>query len=86
MGELATLKLFLDESNVWIHHTKKYQNRQPLISTKHCQLWQIMGITMDVSAKFGCFSILIEFSYKKYLAWRIRGFQADGVRIYLQEG
>ena len=43
------------ESNVGIYHTKKFQNKQALVSTKHCQVWQTMVITDHFFAEFGNF-------------------------------
>ena len=51
------LKLFRVESkrielNVGIYYTNKFQNKQALVSIKHCQKWQIMVITEGFIAEF----------------------------------
>ena len=40
-----------------IYHTKKYHNKQALICTKHCQVWQIKVIAENVVAEFRIFKL-----------------------------
>ena len=44
--------------NVGIYQTKNFQNKKALISTKHCQVWQIMVIREHFIAKFRVFKLL----------------------------
>ena len=41
------------ESNVRVYHTKKFQNKQALVSTKHCKIWQITMVTEYGIAELG---------------------------------
>ena len=42
-----------------IYHTKKSQNKRALVSTKHCQVWQIMAITEHFYGEFGVFRLIL---------------------------
>ena len=38
-------------SNVGVYYTTKFQNKQALVTTKHCTVWQIKMITEHVIAE-----------------------------------
>ena len=45
------------ESNFRVFHTKKFQNKQALVSTKHCKAWQITMVTEYGIAEVGGYKL-----------------------------
>ena len=52
------MKLFRSELNVGIFHPNMFQNKQALVSTKHCRVWQKMIIIRHFIAELGGFNLI----------------------------